>query len=783
MLWDPKIKGKLDVSKAGPYFISKVSPRKNYFLTNCRTHVALKNAIPLRRLEPVADSVTEYDESVTTRYDICKVKSVRGQEPDIEFLVEWKDRPRDRNTWTLERDLTSCPDQANTKRLIDQFKASFRARVGTRQSSGLNTLSLLPLIALFLIFLPLMAATEIFGNFRLCNFNDKSPVINYDFDCHLASTSPVYSQKVFKILERRPHIINGFGHACWAEKITRRSWRMLFFIPKEERLAPQRVLLSESDCWSMIIHKTLFGQSLVCNSDSDCTSHIEPIVSSFPHIGSNFFSSYQLSTSKVHLMSDSKTRPIFARALSPCRPNDFFCIFGESSYVWNSSIIHTCEYFKVKTVTMIGNNHICFSCNSLVQLERKFKACKIDIFSTSEGLFLTDDKLARDFSTEEEDANLEHHLLISDFDKKILDLLELMTSFHVSNKLKFCLNQKFHLQSAETRLNEFFTIFDERGKEWVVFNKDGDLIVAACMNVSRVFLDNTSKKCFSQVPVFAHLSNRSLGGFLYTPDIISNFALRTPCGSSKIINLNDNFRVIYKNGISELTKSNRLQLDLNLISQDISEMSFEHNYDVVMEIKLESIHRLVDSDKLFYIAPGNVFRDSSLGWVDSILTGLASIKWNPFDWSFFKDLGYLFKCLVIMFLSVTLTGVLGLLGFVSFTIGKFLRLKYRSLSMGGTKVTHIDSMEEVELGDMSREPGIVSAKYEFPPLDPVEIISEGISDDLRRRFSVQHDASMEPKQSIIRFDSELSMSNVRPKVLEREKLFNSQEFNESLLKR
>lgn len=103
--------------------------------------------------------------------------------------------------------------------------------------------------------------------------------------------------------------------------------------------------------------------------------------------------------------------------------------------------------------------------------------------------------------------------------------------------------------------------------------------------------------------------------------------------------------------------------------------------------------------------------------------------------------------------------------------------------MGGTKVTHIDSMEEVELGDMSREPGIVSAKYEFPPLDPVEIISEGISDDLRRRFSVQHDASMEPKRSIIRFDSELSMSNVRPKVLEREKLFNSQEFNESLLKR
>jgi len=71
MLSDPKIKGKLDPRKSGPYFISKVSPRQNYFLTNCHTHVELKNAIPLRRLLPVADSVTEFDETDFTNYDIC----------------------------------------------------------------------------------------------------------------------------------------------------------------------------------------------------------------------------------------------------------------------------------------------------------------------------------------------------------------------------------------------------------------------------------------------------------------------------------------------------------------------------------------------------------------------------------------------------------------------------------------------------------------------------------------------------------------------------------------
>jgi hypothetical protein len=50
MLWDPKIKGKLDVRKSGPYIISKRSARNNYFITNCRTQVALKNPLPLKKI-------------------------------------------------------------------------------------------------------------------------------------------------------------------------------------------------------------------------------------------------------------------------------------------------------------------------------------------------------------------------------------------------------------------------------------------------------------------------------------------------------------------------------------------------------------------------------------------------------------------------------------------------------------------------------------------------------------------------------------------------------------
>ena len=61
----------------------------------------LKNNILLRKL----DSVTEIDETAITNYNISKIKSVRGKEKYIEFLVESKDKPKNKNPWVFERDL------------------------------------------------------------------------------------------------------------------------------------------------------------------------------------------------------------------------------------------------------------------------------------------------------------------------------------------------------------------------------------------------------------------------------------------------------------------------------------------------------------------------------------------------------------------------------------------------------------------------------------------------------------------------------------------------------
>jgi hypothetical protein len=67
---------------------------------------------------------------------------------------------------------------------------------------------------------------------------------------------------------------------------------------------------------------------------------------------------------------------------------------------------------------MMGNNHIYFNKNSIIQIEQSFSSCGIKIYTSTEGLYLSVDKLAEELEIGLEDGNLEHELTISDFDKK-----------------------------------------------------------------------------------------------------------------------------------------------------------------------------------------------------------------------------------------------------------------------------------------------------------------------------------------------------------------------------
>ena len=136
---------------------------------------------------------------------------------------------------------------------------------------------------------------------------------------------------------------------------------MWFFFPAEERLTPQRILLSVEQCWNIINNRVIFDQKLKCDNSSYCVSNVEPIVLDYPHIGYTYYKSYHIISSVSHIKKESLFKPMFDKHISSCLPKDFFCIAGESTYVWNDTIVHNCEFLKVKTISLRGTEHVLFS--------------------------------------------------------------------------------------------------------------------------------------------------------------------------------------------------------------------------------------------------------------------------------------------------------------------------------------------------------------------------------------------------------------------------------------
>ena len=81
---------------------------------------------------------------------------------------------------------------------------------------------------------------KIIFTFKFCSISKNSKILNYEHNCQLLDTNPVYKTKNFTILEKRQHMIDGEIHVCWAETIWVRSWRRWFLFPAEERLTPHK---------------------------------------------------------------------------------------------------------------------------------------------------------------------------------------------------------------------------------------------------------------------------------------------------------------------------------------------------------------------------------------------------------------------------------------------------------------------------------------------------------------------------------------------------------------
>ncbi|RNA39860.1 hypothetical protein BpHYR1_010377 [Brachionus plicatilis] len=139
-------------------------------------------------------------------------------------------------------------------------------------SFNLNRLWM-PLLFL-LVFIPGLLCQNLNDRFRFCMINDNSPLVHVQESCHLFHDTAETQNKEYFMLEKRDNVIEGYGYICTKSRITVKTWKNFWNIPKKLR-EEQKLIVSKEQCQIMVLSKKCEDQELSCENNI-CNSINEP---------------------------------------------------------------------------------------------------------------------------------------------------------------------------------------------------------------------------------------------------------------------------------------------------------------------------------------------------------------------------------------------------------------------------------------------------------------------------------------------------------------------------
>ncbi len=174
------------------------------------------------------------------------------------------------------------------------------------------------------------------------------------------------------------------------------------------------------------------------------------------------------------------------------------------------------------------------------------------------------------------------------------------------------------------------------------------MIRVSCFKFSKVKLDNSLSDSYDKIPVKGNKDGNEVRVFLHEHNIVSNFAHKASCENKINLKLDGIFKLSYSKGITKMIQSRRKVEEFHLIEQTDKKINFDHDDDVIFIINPSNNFIEEKSDKLFYIDPEIKYLNTSSTNIESVISYISAIKWNPFTWDFFKELGHLIKTIVFI---------------------------------------------------------------------------------------------------------------------------------------
>ncbi|CAF1130697.1 unnamed protein product, partial [Brachionus calyciflorus] len=234
-------------------------------------------------------------------------------------------------------------------------------------------------LLLILIMFQSVVGQVLEGKFRYCTVNDNSPLLHLPESCHSFNNLVDETNKEFFMLDKRDHIIEGFGYMCTKTKIIVKTWKNFWNQPRKIREEVE-ILVSKEECLVMVLSKKCENHELICENDL-CKLIMEP-EEKFEYFSDYVSSTFHCYMYKRMIFGNDLNKKIFNGNMG-CFPNDYFCINFPRTYVWDKSIINECPFFLIRKEKFNISNSIAYSTNSnlLFQLTERIyhKKCNLNI--------------------------------------------------------------------------------------------------------------------------------------------------------------------------------------------------------------------------------------------------------------------------------------------------------------------------------------------------------------------------------------------------------------------
>ena len=617
-----KLQAKLEADFSGPFTVIGQTKKGNYWLKN-NEGKRIQQSYPLSRLKVVDSEVTE-----DTFVDYEEILKDRVRKGVKEYLVKWKGLPSNENSWVKESDFSSMEpieEYKKSKTIPNNFiqinSIEQPTRITPSRTSWIRTILLL---LLFLLIKPIQSL-KITDSFKLCLINENSPQIDMTEACSFPNQSHNSHNGTYYLLERLSNTIFGPAIACKRDKITITTYKSLLGFTTSSRTIDAE-LLSREECLAMVISRKCLNQILTCFGDS-CNSQEEPTVE-YTWLSTNTFTSYHCQTHTRQLYSDSINTPIFAAASTPCLAKDLFCRINTLTIIWEPNVIHTCPFSLINKTTLFIDNNLAYNNNYLFQITGKHTECDMEIFDTTEGIYLTKNAEAMNkLEHSVDDVNTEHHLILADSDSKTFKLINKLQE----TSQKLFETSCFFLLSQLTQIsNHNFFSFQINSNVTIITYKEDDLwIQPKCTEVSEIEFKENYESCFQDIPIFIQHENQKILAFLKPNQIISLTSTSSHC-ESRIIRIlpRSNNKLIYdKNGI-KLEKNSRTTIKLNLKRRiKNNSFNFTHSNEITHGFNLiKEIEKLTRSDEYAHLLETSKTNYNSTFSINSSLLDFSTTK-------------------------------------------------------------------------------------------------------------------------------------------------------------